>query len=352
MKIVYSILLVATATMSFLSNVGYANQKEFKTNNFALREEVQQFIANMRDKHNFDQKHLEILFKQHDTSQEVLRKISNPSEKLSWSKYKQLLISNDRVNKGKVFLAKHHDSLLKAEQQFGVPKEIIVAILGVESFYGAFSGNIPVIQSLATLSFDYPPREKFFKQELEHFLLLTKEEKLDPNNIMGSYAGAMSPAQFISSSYRAYAIDFANIGSKDLNNMLNAIGSIANYFAKHGWQKKQPITHIANLTSKHNNIDYAKYIDRNLASPAPKYSLKELNNIGFKVAKKNLITDLNKQVALMEFINENNKKEYWLGYNNFCVITKYNHSINYAMAVYQLAVKLGLRDQDLLEISG
>ena len=215
---------------------------------------------------------------------------------------------------------------------------MIVAILGVESFYGEKSGNIPVIQSLATLAFDYPPREKFFKQELEHFLLLIKEEKLDPTNIMGSYAGAMSPAQFISSSYRTYAVDFANIGTKDLNNISNSIGSIANYFYKHGWQKEKPIAYVAKIT---NNAKYVDYIDRNLASPKPQYSLHQLKNIGVETTNR-FNNDLDKQVVLMEFVNEKDQKEYWLGFDNFCVITKYNHSVNYAMAVYQLAVQLGL----------
>ena len=323
---------------NILLNVAYAGTERWIANNFAIRPEVQSFITNMQNKHNFDKEQLELLFTQYNTNQEVLKKISNPSEKLSWGKYKKLLMSNSRISQGKTFLINYKDILLKAEQQFGVPKEMIVAILGVESFYGKVSGNIPVIESLATLSFDYPPREKFFKQELEHFLLLTKEERLDPKNIMGSYAGAMSPAQFISSSYRAYAIDFENIGTKDLNNMPNAIGSVANYFYKHGWQGKQPIARAAKIVTNNN---YVEYIDRDLASPKPKHSLQQLKNIGIESSAYKF-NDLTKQAILMEFINEGNKKEYWLGFNNFCVITKYNHSVNYAMAVYHLALELGL----------
>ena len=270
---------------------------------FDRRPEVKQFIVTMVKKHNFEKKQLESLFNKYDTNQEVLQKIANPAEKLSWGQYKKLLISNERINKGKAFLIEYNDVLLKAERQFGVPKELITAILGVESFYGEVIGKFSVLQALATLAFDYPPREKFFRSELEHFLLLTKEEKLNPITTTGSYAGAMSPAQFISSSYRAYAVDFANAGTKDLNNMHNAIGSIANYFHKHGWDKQGK---IAVKTEQNNSIV------------------------------------LPKQTALLEFVAEDDNKEYWLGFNNFNVITKYNNSNNYAMAVYQLAQALGL----------
>lgn len=282
-------LMMVLLIINFFINTVWAD--------FASRQEVQDFIIYMQNKHNYDKSQLEILFTKYDINKYVLEKIADPAEKLSWGKYKQLLVSKDRINKGKHFLIKNQKILLKAEQRFGVPKEIIVAILGIESFYGEKSGNIPVFQSLATLGFDYPPRKKFFKKELEHFLLLIQEEKLDPNNINGSYAGAMSPAQFIPSSYRSYAIDFADIGSKDLNNMSNAIGSIANYLHKHGWQKKQPIAEIAEANSSGNH-------------------------------------------NIIEFINEKNQKENWLCFDNFFVITKYNHSVNYAMAVYQLAIEL------------
>lgn len=320
------------------------------SDNFANREEVKKFMYYMHTKHNFNLQQLEDLFKNYTCNQNVLHKISNPSEKLSWGKYKQLLISKDRIDKGKKFLIKYQDVLLKAEKQYMVPKEIIAAILGVESFYGERSGNIPVIESLATLSFDYPPRKKFFTQELEQFLLLIKEEKLNPNQIMGSYAGAMSPAQFISSSYRNYAVDFANIGSKDLNNMHNAIGSIANYLSKHGWGKNQPIAVIANMPVNHKNKgykNYLKYINQDPASPKPKYLLKQLQVLGIQSKIFNKISSdlLNKHVALIEFADSDNEqsKEYWVGFNNFYVITRYNHSINYAMAIYQLAVNLGLK---------
>ena len=290
MKKIYCLILFVFINSSFAKS-------------FDTRPEVQQFIVTMVKKHNFEKNQLELLFNKYDTNQEVLQKIANPTEKLSWGQYKKLLISNERINKGKVFLKEHNKALLKAEKQFGVPKELITAILGVESFYGEVVGRFSVLQALATLAFDYPPREKFFRSELENFLLLIKEEKLNPHTITGSYAGAMSPAQFISSSYRAYAIDFTNAGTKDLNNMHNAIGSIANYFHKHGWQSQGK---IAVKTKQNNPIN------------------------------------LPKQTALLEFVGENNNKEYWLGFNNFTVITKYNNSNNYAMAVYQLAQELGL----------
>lgn len=268
---------------------------------FDTRPEVQEFIINMAKKHNFEEQELMSLFNQYKTNQEILQKIANPSEKLCWGKYKNLLLTRDRVIKGKEFLQQHKNKLQQAEQHFGVPKEVITAILGVESSYGAITGKFPVLEALATLAFDYPARQKFFRSELEHFLLLTKEKNLDPTKITGSYAGAMSPAQFISSSYRAYAVDFSGSGDQDLNNMHNAIGSIANYFNKHGWTKGGKIA--TKINKKSSNIN---------------------NNI-------------------LEFIHENNKKEYWQAFNNFIVITKYNNSNNYAMAVYQLAKEFGLK---------
>lgn len=268
---------------------------------FDTRPEVQEFIINMVKKHNFEQQALVSLFNQYQTNQEILQKITNPSEKLCWGKYKNLLLNKDRIVKGKEFLQQHQSILKKAEERFGVPKEIITAILGVESSYGAITGKFPVVEALATLAFDYPTRQKFFKSELEHFLLLTKEKNLDPTKVTGSYAGAMSPAQFISSSYRAYAVDFTGSGDNDLNNMHNAIGSIANYFNKHGWTKG--------------------------------------GKVAVKINKKSNNTNSN----ILEFIHENDKKEYWQAFNNFMVITKYNNSNNYAMAVYQLAKELGLK---------
>lgn len=280
----------------FINNILFAES-------ITLQPVAQNFINSMVKQHNFEKKQLELLLNKYSSNPIIIEKISNPTEKLSWGEYKKLLISDRRINRGKQFLLEHQDVLLKAQRQFGVPKEIIVAILGIESFYGEVTGKYPVLEALITLAFDYPPRAKFFKSELENFLLLTREEHLDPINIMGSYAGAMSPAQFISSSYRAYAVDFAGIGSKDLNNMHNAIGSIANYFNKHGWKNNDKIA------IKLNNKKSNKYDNKH---------------------------------AVLEFINEDNNKEHWVGFNNFYVITKYNNSHNYAMAVYLLAKKLGL----------
>jgi membrane-bound lytic murein transglycosylase B len=279
----------------FITNIVFAES-------VMLQPVAQDFIESMVKQHNFEKKQLELLLNKYSSNPIIIEKISNPTEKLNWGEYKKLLISDRRINRGKQFLLEHQDILLKAQKQFLVPKEIITAILGIESFYGEVTGKYPVLQALVTLAFDYPPRAKFFKSELENFLLLTREEHLDPINIMGSYAGAMSPAQFISSSYRAYAVDFAGIGSKDLNNIHNVIGSIANYFKKHGWKNNDKVA--VKLNNKNNN-KYNKH-------------------------------------AVLEFITEDNNKEHWVGFNNFYVITKYNNSHNYAMAVYLLAKKLGL----------
>ena len=236
----------------------------------------------------------------------------------------------------------------KAEAKYGVPPEIILAIIGVETNYGKNKGKFPVLDSLATLSFDYEPRSKFFKSELEHFILLAKEENWDPNKIYGSYAGAMGYPQFISSSFRHYAVDFTDDGHRDLlNNPEDAIGSVANYFHRHGWEKNKPIA----ITAKAENSKFKK-LDK-IKDLKPKFRIKVLEKYGLKVSDddketvKKLDNQKNTLVSVVELTHqkdksnpENPNSEYWFGLKNFYVITRYNLSNNYAMAVYQLSKKI------------
>ena len=198
----------------------------------------EQFIAAMKQQHQFDASELNQLLSQAKKSQTILDAISRPAEKkLVWHQYKNIFLKEKRINEGVEFLHKHQNTLNRAENEFGVPPEIIVAIIGVETFYGRITGKYRVLDALNTLAFYYPKRSNFFRSELEHFLLLSRDQGFDPTTLTGSYAGAMGMPQFISSSYRNFAYDFDGDGITDIwNNPVDVIGSVANYFKRHHWQ--------------------------------------------------------------------------------------------------------------------
>lgn len=297
---------------------------------FSERPEVKQFIQELelaaKDKRNALQALSKI-----ETSSEIIERMTKPYEAMPWDKYEAHLVTNKRITDGVKFWHDNSTILQQAEQQFGVPAEIIVAIIGVESSYGQNRGKYLVLQALATLAFDYPARSTFFKNELKEYLLLVHEQGLDPLELKGSYAGAMGTPQFISSSYRNFAVDFDNSGKIDLVNNLNqAIGSVGNYFKVHGWQTGKPVAYKAiTKGTKFKALPVAVPKD-----PRPVLSLDTLKQHDIKTAEK--VSDLNENVALLEFDNGANK-EYWLGFNNFYVITRYNHSSNYALAVFKLS---------------
>lgn len=323
-KIISTVLITALATSSFAKP-------------FAEREDTKSFIDEMVKKHNFNKTTLTNYFNNYDSSNRVLELIAKPAEGLEWDKYRKLFINKSVIDNGVVFYKKHQKELKFAEKKFGVSPEIIVAILGVETRYGKNSGNIPVLQSLATLAFDYPPRAKFFRSELEQFLLLTKENNLDPVKVKGSYAGAMGSPQFIPSSYRHYAANLSHKGPVDLfNNTDSAIGSVANYFAKHGWQKDESVAHIAKVNQKAELPQKASY-----SNPKPNLTIQELKKAGIS-PKDRVLFKPNTKVAFLELKHpkDTKAKEYWIARDNFYVITRYNRSVNYAMAVYQLSQEI------------
>ncbi|MEO0369611.1 MAG: lytic murein transglycosylase B, partial [Pseudomonadota bacterium] len=216
--------------MSFLSSNVYAE---------ATPEELRkQFVEDMVSEHNFDRAEVEALLNKAKMSDTVLEAIQRPWEAKPWHQYYPIFLTEKRVQKGVEFWNSYADDLQRAEAELGVPAEMIVAIIGVETFYGTYKGKYSVLDALFTLGFHYPPRAKFFRSELQQYMLLSREENFDPLELKGSYAGAMGLGQFISSSYRHYAIDFDGDGVRDLlNNPVDAIGSVANYFKKHGWKK-------------------------------------------------------------------------------------------------------------------
>ena len=297
--------------------------------------ELKKFINEMVTKHDFDGAELTNWFKQVKPRPDIIKAISSPAEALPWYKYRPIFLTKSRIKGGVEFWGQHADTLARAEKVYGVPPEIIVAIIGVESRYGKYKGKYPVMEALATLAFNYPKRSKFFRSELEQFLLLTREEKINPLSLKGSYAGAMGEPQFISSSYRRYAVDFDNDGKRDLwNNTTDIIGSVANYFGKHGWKKGETIAVRAN--TKKAQINGKGFRSLVKSGVKPKHKLKFMQQQGIKANKK-LPGD---QLAALIELTTKNKPEHWLGLHNFYVITRYNHSELYAMAVYQLGSEI------------
>lgn len=300
----------------------------------SARPEVKAFIQMMVTKHHFDKAQLTSWLNNAKIQPSILKAISKPAEKSTWARYEPIFLTPKRIDEGVAFWQQNKAALAKAEKEYGVPAQIIVAIIGVETFYGKQTGQYSVLDSLVTLGFDYPPRSKFFLSELEEFLLLSREQKWDPTQIKGSYAGAMGKPQFISSSYRRYAIDFHNKGQRDLlNNVDDAIGSVANYFKLNGWKKGEPVAFSAKAYGD-------KFKDALAASnnPKPDTSLQKLSELGIKPVSKHL-KDPKQNFALIGLEGKDGF-EYWLGANNFYVITRYNRSSLYAMAVYQLSEKI------------
>jgi membrane-bound lytic murein transglycosylase B len=316
-----SLLLLSLLTPPVMA-MGSALDRE----RVAERQDVKAFIAEMASKHGFDPQALGKVFAQVQLKQKIIDAITRPAESKPWHQYRPIFVTPTRIEEGVAFWNEHEKDLQRAQEVYGVPPEIVVAILGVETRYGRHKGGYRVLDSLATLAFAYPQRSAFFRGELEQYLLLTREEKLDPLAIKGSYAGAMGKAQFISSSYRHYAVDFDGDGRRDLwNDTSDAIGSVANYFQRHHWQPGEAVAAPVMVGSNQIKVLVGKGIK-------PHSRVAELKKRGVTPKTK---LDPEALGALIE-LKTRAGHEYWLGLNNFYVITRYNHSPLYAMAVYQL----------------
>ncbi len=294
--------------------------------NTSQRQDVKDFIDRLSKEHNFKRDDLRQIFDQVEIQQEIIDAMNRPYEGKPWHQYRPIFVTQTRIDEGAKFLQENYKVLKQAEQKYGVPVEIITAILGVETRYGRHRGKYRVVDALATLGFDYPRRSKFFLRELEAFLLLSREESFEPLAITSSYAGAMGKPQFMPSSYRMYAVDFDGDGVRDLlDNSADAIGSIANYLSRHGWQRNQPIA------VKTNSIQQAPQKMGKLKKPSK--PIQHWQNKGY------LPAEATAQTLKAELIVLENKQgpEYWLGLQNFYSITRYNHSELYAMAVFQLS---------------
>jgi len=299
---------------------------------------VEQFIATMVTKHGFQRAALVELFAKVQPRERIIQIMTAPAEGKPWNKYRPIFVNDARIEGGVQFWRDNAPALAHAERQYGVPAEIIVAIIGVETRYGGNMGSFPVIDALATLAFDYPPRADYFRSELEQFLLLTREEHLDPLAPKGSYAGAMGEAQFMPSSYRQYSVDFDGDGKRDLwQSTSDAIGSVANYLSGYGWQREQPIATLARVYGN----DYQATLDQKLTKP--QRTIAQFKDAGV-VAETCLE---NQRLAMLVRLELDQGQEFWLGLDNFYVITRYNHSARYAMAVYQLSQEILVRHQHL-----
>jgi len=260
----------------------------------------------------------------------VLAAISRPAEYKPWHAYRPIFLTRDRINGGVTFWREHAAVLADAAKVSGVPAEIIVAIIGVETSYGRNTGSYRVLDALATLAFHYPKRAPFFRSELENFLLLTREENMDPMQPTGSYAGAMGLPQFMPSSFRNYAVDFDADGRRDIwRNPRDAIGSVGNYLKRHGWQAGEVIATPA-AQSAANAVQISDTIEL-------KHTLAEYAALGVRPLEALGPQAEAAPAVLLAYESSASATEYWLGLRNFYAITRYNRSPKYALAVVQLA---------------
>jgi len=276
------------------------------------------------------------LLGQAEYRQSIIDAISRPAEGKPWHQYRPIFLTDKRINEGIEFWKQNRELIATASKKFEVDEEIIVAIIGVETFYGRITGGYRTIDALVTLGFYYPQnlgsdRSSFFSSELLHFIQLASEEGLPAAEITGSYAGAMGMGQFMPSSYREYAVDFDGDDSRDLwRSTADVVGSVANYLHRHGWQPGQPVTRRA-VASRDAAFD--ELSTRNFT---PTLSVSEWREKGFTSS-----SELSPQLPAAVFrLVEEDRKTYWLGFKNFYVITRYNRSPRYAMAVYQLSQEI------------
>jgi membrane-bound lytic murein transglycosylase B len=287
---------------------------------------IPEFINEMVAKHQFKRDELVQVFQEAQYRQDVIDAINTPATLKPWLEYRASFINPKRIDGGIKFWLKYASALARAEAQYGVPQEIIIAIIGVETMYGRNAGNYRTLDALTTLGFDYPRRVDFFRSELEQYLLLAREQNFNLLQVKASYAGAMGLPQFMPSSYRKNAVDFNGDGKIDLlNEAEDAIGSVANYLKQYGWKADEPVAvkAVVNSDARPNDVGAARSMAAWAAlgvTPDTPYA----NDV---------------YAYLLDFTVPDGK-EYWFGFNNFAVITTYNNSSYYAMSVYQLALEL------------
>jgi len=318
--------LIAGALLALMPALSHAS--------YADHDEARAFIQDMAERHGFEAESLRQQLSKAERIDRVIRLIRPPStptdpEARSWERYRGNFLTDQRIQGGVRFWRRYAETIEAASREYNVPPEIIVSILGVETNYGSYTGNFEAVSALATLAFDYPPRADLFRRELENLFLLAREEGRDPFSYRGSYAGALGYPQFLPSSIRNYGVDFSGDGRIDFDSdPIDAIGSVANYFAEHGWRAGEPVAVQVHLPD---GLDPQPLID---AGIEPSLQTSALTEMGVIPLFEDLRDD---KVTLFNLPTPGQRTEYWLGYRNFYVITRYNRSSFYAMAVYELA---------------
>jgi len=301
------------------------------------RKDVAQFIDAMTQKHNFRRAELRSLLRNAESKRVIIDTMTRPPEQVyAWYEYRDRLLTERRIRKGVAFVQQQGDSLQRAEQTTGVSADAIVGILGVETMFGEIVGSYRVLDALATLAFDYPPRSEFFTGELEQFLLLAREEKVDARKVLGSYAGAIGAPQFMPSNYRKLAVDGDHNGHRDLwKSWPDIVMSVGNYLKTSGWQTGQPVTISANLD----------------AADLPKFDISKirLNETIATLREKGarFETTLPEDTPAMLIVTDGRDgNEYRVGLINFIAITRYNPRIKYALAVHELGEAITRAKED------
>ncbi len=297
--------------------------------------EVIAFINGMVERYDYDREELRDTLSAAEVKQSILEAIARPAEKTkSWAEYREIFITPERIEAGTKFWTDNEDALRQVSESTGVPIEMLVGIIGVETYFGRITGSFRVLDALSTLAFSYPPRAKFFRRELEEYLLLVREEGMKPADATGSYAGAMGRPQFMPSSYRAYAVDATGDGKRDIWNDWNDVaGSIANYFLEHGWKSGEEVVSQASLGGSWQG-----------PVPEPENTLKPSETVA-SLSRKGVmfVTSLpgDSKGELLTYEGADGL-EHWVGFHNFFVITRYNRNVMYALAVHQLGQEIAL----------
>jgi membrane-bound lytic murein transglycosylase B len=327
-------LRLLLACLLALAGGAAAHAQDAAPAGFETRPEVQDFIRELVARHAFVEGELRTVFARARHEEAVLTAMrAQPLEQSrSWEAYRAMFVNERHVRAGLAFWREHRAQLARARRDYGVPEEIVVAIIGVETFYGRNTGRWRVIDALATLAFDYPPRAPFFRGELENYLLFARALELDVFAVKGSYAGAIGMPQFMPGSYLNYAVDFDGDGVTDLQgNASDAIGSVANFLRRHGWQPGAPVQRGARISGE----GHRAYADGNAM---PRHTLAELERAGVKVRGAPLPGDA--RVALLQLETPQRPDHYRVGLQNLYVLTRYNRSVFYALAVADLAEAL------------
>jgi membrane-bound lytic murein transglycosylase B len=294
---------------------------------------LQSLIAEMAEQYGYAPQKLRKTFRCARIRPEIIEAMERPKEMLPWYEYSKIFLTEENVQRGARFWKKHAAALTRAGEEYGVPPETVVAIIGVETQFGRNKGNIPILDALTTLTLEYPARAAFFRRELTEFLLLARELDVDACGIKGSYAGAMGLPQFMPSNYRRFAVDFDANGARDiLDDPEDAIGSVALYLKQHGWEAGAPVADDANLEG-------TRYFWIEKLGIMPTLPLRQLASYGIFPRRHE---NAERRAALISLEGEYGPF-YRLGYNNFYVITRYNHNKRYAMAVYELGERIRQR---------